>query len=436
MSKLIQSSITGSNDTLVYYFDDDSYINQNVDINALQEKIDFNFTCPSFRIYVLFPDENIHYEIPEEDIKPGGSYQENYQNGQRRTLSFQLINETGEYSPNINKLWIGTRLRLDVGITFQNTTIWFVKGVFVINKITPSLTSGGKEVSISANDKYSLFEGGLGKLEKAYTVESGNDIEEIIKSIQSLDLGNGSIFDPKPMIYHPSLKGKKTQVDISKSAGETYASILSDLATQLSAEIFYNTNGNMVLSPVSEVGKDGDKPLLWSYDVDEGEVSQLNYDYDYDTAINRIIVLGASKNGSVCEATAVNNDERSPFCYQRIGYRTGDIIQDSNIFTENLAKERAEYELRQKLILKTTSTSEIIFNPFLSVNNLISVSSKFYNLVNERFLLQSLNFSLDYSGKMSITFSNINNLVTNIEIISGNTKKYEVYPVYFSYDKQ
>ena len=136
----------------------------------------------------------------------------------------------------------------------------------------------------------------------------------------------------------------------------------------------------------------------------------------------------------MCQAIAINSDEGSPFCYQRIGYRTGEIINDSNIYSDTLAEERAEYELRQKLILKTTSTSEIVFNPFLSVNNLIGVTSEFYNLRHVRFLLQSVSFSLDFSGTMSITFSNINNLRTNIEIVQVNYKAPVSYPVYFYYD--
>lgn len=434
MSKIIQSNIAGSHDVLAYYFENDEYIDQDIDIDLLRQKIDFNFTTPSYKIYVLYPDENINYEIPNECIKTGGSYNENYQNGQRRTLSFTLYNEEGKYLPTINTLWIGTRLRLDVGVQYLNTTVWFVKGIFVINKISPTLGVEGKEVSISANDKFSLFESGLGKLESSYTVEEGNEIEEVIKTILKTDLGNGSIFDPQPLIYDPVFKGKKVQVDISKSAGETYGSILMDLATQLSAEIFYNSYGNLTFCQITEVGKDADKPLIYDFDADEGGLSQLNYDYDYETAVNRIVVLGSSQDGNVYQAIAVNRDEGSPFCYQRIGYRTGEIINDSNIYSDILAEERAEYELRQKLILKTTSTSEVLFNPFLTVNNLIGITSSFYNLRHARFLLQSISFSLDFSGKMSMTFTNINNLKTNLEIVRVNYKAPVSYPVYFYYD--
>lgn len=74
-------------------------------------------------------------------------------------------------------------------------------------------------------------------------------------------------------------------------------------------------------------------------------------------------------------------------CWQRIGYRTGEIITDTNIYSMQLAKERAEYELRQRLILTSSVNLTIMCNPFLSVNNLITISDEFYGLNREKFLI-------------------------------------------------
>ena len=62
------------------------------------------FICPTFRISILNPDESVKYEIPLGDIPSGGiSYSENYQNGQRRSLTLKLINKNGKYTPVVNK---------------------------------------------------------------------------------------------------------------------------------------------------------------------------------------------------------------------------------------------------------------------------------------------------------------------------------------------
>lgn len=419
MAERIKYNYLASGEVEPYIVDGGFYINQDSNIEMLQKEVDLNLVTPRYRIYVLYPDETINYELPESCIKVGGSYNENYQNGQRRTLNFSLYNNGGEYSPNINKLWAGTRIRLDVGFSVNTDTVWFIRGYFIITKATPNLTATGKEVSITANDKYCVFEGAIGRLDETFEIPEGTDIREVIESIQLLELGDGSVRDPKPLLYNEKLQGKKTQVTITKNAGDTYDDLIKELATQLSAEYFYSASGNLTFVPTTDSTADKNKPNIYFFNADKGEMSQLNFDYDYNSIINRVIVIGNSKNGAVYKAVAVNNDERSPLCYQRIGYRTDNIINDSNIFSDVLAQERAEYELRQKLILKTTSSANVLFNPFLMVNNLISITSEFFDFAAERFLLQSISFNLDFSGQMSITFSNINNLSTNVEISRG-----------------
>jgi hypothetical protein len=75
-----------------------------------------------------------------------------------------------------------------------------------------------------------------------------------------------------------------------------------------------------------------------------------------------------------------------------------------------LAEERAAYELRKILLLKTKVSIDIAYNPLLSVNNLVAITLRQPFLSQQKFLLQSVSCSLDYGGSMSISFSNINNL--------------------------
>lgn len=419
MSTYIKYNLLSSGEVEPIILESDFYVNSSTDIEYLEQQINLNHVTPRFRIYVLHADETINYEIPSENIKAGGSYSENYQNGQRRSLSFTLWNENRQYSPNIDTLWAGTRLRFDIGITVGVETLWFVKGYFIITKASPSLTPSGKEVVISASDKFALFDGTLGRLADTYEIIEGTDIREVIENIKTLELGDGSIRDVKPIFYHEKFENKTVQVNIVKNAGETFSDILLELATQLSAEIFYSATGNLTIVPITDVTQDKNKSVLYTFNDTDGDVSQLNFDYDYNSIINRVVVLGNSQNGGVYRGVAVNNDERSPLCYQRIGYRTDNIINDSNIYSDILAGERAEYELRQKLILKSSVSFGVLFNPFLTVNNLISINSEFYNLVNEKFLIQSISFNLDFSGQMNLTISNIQNLTTNIEVKHG-----------------
>ncbi len=390
----------------------DYYINQNYNIDEIVSLINNSIITPRFRIFVLYNDETINYEIPIEDIKSGsGSYSENYQNGQRRSLSFALYNEHRQYSTGINGLWAGTRLRLEIGLELQNEdVIWFQKGVYIITNLLPKHSNSETIIEVSASDKFCLFENKTGTLETTYEIPVGSNIEEIIKTILGGDMGNGMPFDTREIIYNSAFKGAVTQVTISKSAGDTYGSILLELATQLSAEIFYNNMGRLTIVPIANVVDDINKPIIYDFDTAKGDMSNLDFSFDLESIVNRVIVIGSSSSGGVYQAVAVNDEPSSPLSVQRIGYRTGEIINDSNITSDILAKERADYELRQQLIIKSSSSINVSFNPLLTVNNLITITDDTYGLTKEKFLLQSISCSLGYEGTMSITISNLNNL--------------------------
>lgn len=364
---------------------------------------------PKFRFHILNEDETIREDIPEEDIIMGGTYNENYQNGQRRSISISLFNHTGKYTPSINGLWVGVKISFDMGLEINGVIIWFKKGIYVISSISPSHEPGTTNVGVELSDKFAVLEGATGTFETSYTVPVGNDVQEVIQDLLNLQRGNGQVIDPKPIIYNSKFKGSKIQAEISKQAGDTIGSIIMDIATQLNAEVFYDVEGNLTFVPINDVTGDEDKPVIYHFYDENGDIFNNNLSFDLSGAINRVIVIGSTVNSNVITATSVNDNVGSPLCYQRIGYRTASPINDSNITTEILAQERADYELRQHLILKSSASNGVRYNPLLSVNNLISVTDSFYGFNQERFLLQSISCPIDYSGSMSITSANIQN---------------------------
>ena len=413
MARIIKTVGLASGDVLsLSVMNGDTYLDSNVSIAELNELINSPILRPRYRIFLLHPDETIDYQIPDEDILlSGSSYSEQYQNGQRRSLSFSLYNTDKKYTPSINILWAESEFALDLGIEKDDGSIvWKRSGIYVVSSLTPSESVDSQTVSVQAGDKFSIFEGKAGTLETSYEIPVGTDIEGAIRGILLSAKGNGYPFDSKPIIYHSGFKGKKTQAKISKSAGETLGSILLELANQLSAEMFYNANGNLTILPTQETTLDIDKPVICYLNDENGDFSGLSFGLQMSNIVNRVVVIGATVNGKVYTATAVNDDSTSPLCYQRIGYRTGQIINDSNITSQDLADDRSKYELRKQLILKSSVSVNISFNPLLSVNNLIEITDEFFGLDHERFLLQGVSCSLDYSGSMSITVSNVRNL--------------------------
>ena len=367
---------------------------------------------PRFRIFMCNADDTPKYQIPNEDITSGGSYSENYQNGQRRSLSFTLINNDGRYTPNINGIWANSKVSLEVGLQIPdiNGVIWFKKGVYVITKANPNHTATNKTVSVECSDKFQILEGSKGMLTETVEIQPGEVIEDVINDILRTGGGDGYPLDTRQILYHSSFKVKTTPLTVSGSGGSNWGSMITQLAEILSAEVFYNSEGRLTFVPIIEVTSDGDKPVIFDFVDTNGDFKDDNFSLDMTSFINKIVVIGSNVNGHTVIAEAVNDDPASPLCYQRIGYRPASPINDSNITNDILAQERADYELRKVLIAKSSLSSNVFFNPILTVNNLVTYTDDFFSLKRERLLLQSVSFSLDYSGLMSISAANIKNL--------------------------
>lgn len=406
MSLVYQTRNSSSGDNLSIYSDS----KVSISIKKIKDYINSNTIRPRFLLYWLNPDESVKMVLPERDII-SGTYNENYQNGQRRSISIELYNEDGKYTPNINGIWQDSKFSFYIGLEIEDgSIIWFSKGVYYVLDANVSHTVGSKTVSINLGDKFSLLEGLAGTLESSYTIEPGLLIKDVITDILRQSKGNGEIIDPKEIVYDPSLSFKKTQAQIVKEAGDNFGNIIIDLATQLSAEVFYDVDGHLNLVPISDITRDDEKPIIFQIYDYYGDFSSNNININLNEVVNRVIVIGSSLKGNIVEATAVNDNPDSPLCYQRIGYRTAPPINDTNITSDILAKERADYELRNKLILKSSITTDLVLNPLLLVNNLIGVTDEYYEMEQENFLIQSLSYSIGSSGMMSVTCSNIKNL--------------------------
>ena len=392
-----------------------NYVNMDTNINALLNLTLDSVIAPRYRVFIVNNDDTIQSEIPLNDIIQGGTFNENYQNGQRCSLSLTVFNQTGEYTPNINKLWVGTKLRLDAGLEQQDgSIIWCQKGIFVITSTQPSYSSDNKTVSISAGDKFAELEGGVGILQDTFEIPAGSRILSVTRELLATQRGDGTPIDAQEPYFHPDLAQKVTQAKISKNAGESIGSIILEFANHMSAEVFYNAQGRLCFLPLNTVSDDNDKPILFNYITDKGHLSDLNFSLDYNNIINRIILIGATVNGVVVRATSSNEDVSSPLCVQRIGARTS-VINESGIKTKIVAEENAKYNLRKQLILKSSVNLTTPYNPLFGVNNLVMVTDDFYHLIKQYFLIQSVSFNLDYNSSMSLTVSNLNNLpfITN-----------------------
>ena len=408
MGKVLKSRNTSSGDLISFYTDNGF---ETPDAQSIKGMLANSVISPRYRLNWLNPDESIKEIIPEADILSGGSFSENYQNGQRRSLSLSLFNEMGKYTPSINNIWTNTKFSYDLGVELPlGEIVWFKKGVFSVSQANPTHDPASKVVTLELSDKFSMFEDARGILEKSYTIPTGTPIDEALNDILRFQTGDGNCYDRKPLIYNSAFKNKKTQATISKEAGSTFGEIISELCLQLNAEYFYDVEGNLNIVPINDVTNDVDKPIIDEIYQENGDFGSNNINIDFQGIVNRVYVIGANVDGRMYQATAVNDNPASPICYQRIGFRTASPINDTNITSNILAQDRADYELRNKTIIKSTISTSATLNPFYLVNNILAITDNFYNFKQEKFLIQSLSYSLDYSPNMSITSTNTRNL--------------------------
>lgn len=378
--------------------------------NFLKKVIESPLISPQFRISVLNPDESVNYVIPNNDILLGGiSYTENYQNGQRRNITLSLNNESKRYTPNISGIWVNTKFKFEVGLEYRNKIIWFPKGIYILGNIDLTNNNNDKTISYQLLDKFALFEGKTGTLETAYEIPVGSTIVDAVRGVQNFTQGNGYILDYKEAFFDPSLINLKTQSTIRIEEGSNLGEVIQGLATQISAEYYYNNLGYLCFYPVNETINDTNKPIIWTYKNLNRDINNIGLNYATEEVVNIIKVVGDNIDNGISSYTAVNNNPMSPLCVEQIGKRMAPTYNESNVWSNELAHDLACYYLRKASFFAITFNSTVNFNPILTVNNICELEDEFLNLKREKLLITSISFTSD-SGQMNISLCNTSEL--------------------------
>ena len=383
----------------------------NIDYEVIEKLIRRPFIKPRFKICVLNPDETIAYEIPSQDIPIGGiSFTENYQNGQRRNITLQLINTNGKYTPSINSIWVNTKFSFEIGIeTKGGNIIWFPRGVYIMGDVTLSSGTPMRTLSIQLKDKFAIFEGKWGTLESAYEVEVGSKIEDAIKGILNFSMGNGYILDYKDVIFDPSLKNLKTQTTIRANEGDNLGVIIQELATQMSAEYYYNNVGNLCFYPINDTVDDSVKPVIWTFEGLSRKMDEEQMNYQNENIVNVVKVVGDNVDSGYCSAVVTNENPMSPICIQQIGRRVAPKYSEPNIWSDELAYDLARYYLRKSSFVAVDFSCVVSFNPVLAVNNICEIENEYVGLKRDKLLITSISFTSE-TGEMSVSLCNTKDL--------------------------
>ena len=233
----------------------------------------------------------------------------------------------------------------------------------------------------------------------------------------NFDRGNGYIFDYKDIIYDESFRGKKTQSTIRVEEGGNLGTLIKELATQLSAEYYYNNVGNLCFVPLNETINDGEKPVVWVFANNGRDLHNIELSYNNDEVINVVKVVGTNTTYGTYAAVVSNNNITSPICVERIGRRVSKQ-ESENIWSDDLAEDLAKYYLRLASILAVSFTMPTGFNPALSVNNICEVENAFLGMEREKLLINSITINSS-DGTTSLSVANTSDLPNVRQKVGG-----------------
>jgi len=241
------------------------------------------------------------------------------------------------------------------------------------------------------NDKWSLLNGDLaGTLSSDYIVPVGTNIGSVVKDIITL---SGDV--KSPVIIPTNVTSPYT---LTIDRNSNYADLLIKLAEMISYDIFYDENGVLRFQSPTE---DNIRPSIWDFSTNEVTYLGSTRRYEFNKVKNSVYVYGDNINGSQVSGLAQDNYIFSPTNVGLIGERPL-VINDEIIYTNDLAQQRANYELKKSIILQEIVDVDCIPIYHLKENDIITIEDNGNGLNRDRYLIQNGNIPLKYDGTMKL----------------------------------
>ena len=322
----------------------------------------------------------------------------------RRTCSLSLAVERTDnmISPG-GELWLDKFIKVYMGIDNPrdgNNTVWWNMGIFLINNPNTVYNVNTRTVSFEGLDLMAKLTGRRnGQLPAVATVvPAGSKISDVVKRTIT-QLGG---FDN----YIIEDAGYTIPYDIKKDMGSTIYDLLSEIRDLYSDwEMFFDVDGVFHWQKIPS----GDKePVVINFDeLSQALIISDSIDVDFENVKNNIIVYGRLlDNGQQVMATATDTIANSPYNIDKIG-KINYIIDDERIYNNDLAAQRAKYELYLHARLNDVITLEIVPIYWLNdVNIKINYTNEIIGIKGE-YLIKSMEIPLGIGGSMTINATKI-----------------------------
>lgn len=311
----------------------------------------------------------------------------------RRSCSFTFCNKDGLYIPNEDSnIWVDRQFRLYTGRRIDGEDYYNLRGTFVISN--PSLSSDKSNLTASINgvDKWETLNGKLGgTFEDTFVVNEGETITTVVKSLFT-DKINDAL---EPIIY-PS--NAVIDYPMVKEPGSTYDKLLTDLASMLRWDAFYDLNGHFRFQPPIDVTKEGE---VWNFGTNEVTYGGSTHTYNSDDIKNVVAVYGDNINSDQVYGIAEDTNIFSPFNIYKFG-RKVHVITDDIIYNNVLAMQRAEYELGNIIKLQESVNIKCLPVDIINEGDIITIEDSANDLHRDRYQVQSISEGLMSDGTLTL----------------------------------
>jgi hypothetical protein len=342
------------------------------------------------KIVVMDNNENVLDDISKYLIS--GNVTLNNQMGSRRSATLLLSNNTDKFTPGYrNTLWLSTKLKIWTGLTINGEDYLISRGIFVISEVQLESNGSEKQATLTLLDKNCFLTGEIaGALPSPYIIPVGTDILSAVSAI----------FTAAGEVQNPILgsTAELTPYSINADAGESYSSILESLANMISYTYYFDKNGTPRFVPPTD---ESTEPSVWDYAVDEATYLGVNHRYEFNTVKNSVYVIGDNINSDLVTANAQDSYFFSTTKVSDIGERVK-VINDTLIYSDSLAYQRAVYELKKSIILQESIDMQTIPVDIIKEDSVITAYDTLAGLNRDRYLVNAINYPLLSDGNMTV----------------------------------
>lgn len=317
----------------------------------------------------------------------------------RRTCNLTLAVDHSDkmISPG-GELWLDKFIKVYTGMDNprnNNTTVWWNMGIFLINNPNSVYNVNTNSVTFEGLDLMAKLTGRRnGQLPAVTTmVPAESDIADVVKQIIT-QLGGFEKYVIEDVGY-------KIPYDIKKEMGSTIYDLLVEIRDLYANwEMFFDVDGVFHWQQIP----DGEnEPVIIDFDqLTQALIISDSIDVDFENVKNNIIVYGRLLDtGEQVMATATDNLNGSPYNIDSIG-QINYIVDDERIYNNDLAQQRANYELFLHARMNDAIALEIVPIYWLNdVNIKINYTNEEIGIEGE-YLIKTLNIPLGINSTMTI----------------------------------